>query len=158
MFDLKTKIITFLLIAFLISLTTGISLIQAIQTDFSKYMIIIFLAFLFGSMIYINISFTKRGMLIYLYPLIAFVMYLPLNFLAGIILPLKGGLTYYASFPRYWAILYYGFFLVMLYLIAKGIDELTKYKVSKFIYGAADTISFIVYPILLAYTYFVFLA
>lgn len=152
---MKKQIIIVLLFAFLIGLTYGISMIQDIQTDFARYMIIFYLVFLLGNIVYINMNFIRTGLLIYLYPLILIVMYLPANILAGVYFPEVGELSYYGSFPRYWVIFYYGIFLLSLYLIARGIDALMAYKHKRIIFIVADVLSLFALPFLLFATYFV---
>ena len=152
---MKKQFIIMLLVAFLIGLVYGISMIQDIQTDFARYMIILYLVFLVGIIVYVNMNFMRTGLLIYLYPLIVIVMYLPANILAGVYFPEVGGFSYYGSFPRYWVILYYGVFLLFLYLIARGIDALTAYKYKRIIFIVADVLSLFALPFLLFATYFV---
>ena len=155
---MKKQIIIMLLFAFLIGLVYGILMIQDIQTDFARYMIIlylVYLVFLVGNIVYVNMNFMRTGLLIYLYPLIVIVMYLPANILAGVYFPEVGGFSYYGSFPRYWVILYYGVFLLFLYLIARGIDALMAYKHKRIIFIVADALSLFALPFLLFATYFV---
>ncbi len=152
---MKKQITIVLLFAFMIGLVYGISMIQDIQTDFARYMIILYLVFLVGNIVYVNMNFMRTGLLTYLYPLIIIVMYLPANILAGVYFPEVGGFSYYGSFPRYRVILYYGVFLLFLYLIARGIDALLKYKHKRVIFIVADTLSLCALPFLLIGTYFV---
>ncbi|MCF7924857.1 MAG: hypothetical protein K9L64_07135 [Candidatus Izimaplasma sp.] len=152
---MKKKITIVLLFAFLIGLTFGISMIQDIQTDFARYMIVLYLVFLVGNIVYVNMNFMRTGLLIYLYPLIVIVLYLPANILAGVYFSEVGGFSYYGSFPRYRVTLFYGLFLLFLYLIARGIDASMKSRHTKIVYIVTDTLSLSALPFLLFWTYFV---
>ncbi len=151
---MKKEVFIFLLISFVIGFSLGIFMIEDIQTDFVVSILALYLLFLVVGIIFVNMRFERLGLSIYLYPLMALIMYIPVNVLAGLNLDSAYG-NYYSSFPRYEIIPYYILFLLGLYLIARMIDYFLKSKHSKVLFTITDILSLTALPLLLVATYFV---
>jgi hypothetical protein len=153
--DLNKPVIL-IISAFLAGTIFGVIMLEdldvAIIRAYSGYF---YFLFLIVCIIYISVQHLRRSNYLYLFPLISFIMYVPVNFLAGINLENVVGSWYYADFPRYILIVYYALFLAIFYLIAWCIDKLLKSRKSSIVFLIADILSLAVLPILAIATYFV---
>jgi hypothetical protein len=160
--DSDKRIFWLMLFAFLIGLVLGILMIEDVRFSMNNQFnakiwiytgFLVYLFYLIGSIVYINTYFQRKNLNIYMYPLVAIVMYLPVNILAGIYF--HNGVSYYSSYPRYYSILYYALFLLFLYLLARLVDYLLHSKYSKILFVFSDVLSLVAIPVLFFVTYFV---
>ncbi len=148
----KTTIIMFIVV-FLTGLLVGILMLDDIPYKLREYALYLYLFVIIGSLVFVNIKYQRKKLQIYMFFLASLIMYFPVNILAGVYFS-HNQWRYFAGFPRFIIILYYLLFLLTLYLIARGIDFLTKSKRSKIIYIITDILSLSALPILLFVTYF----
>ena len=144
----------FLFLAFFFGVMFGVLTIQDIDLIVNDTLFLIFPIYTIIILCVVNIFFERKGFDAYLYPLLSFITYIPINMMSGIYYKF-GAIRYYNSFPRYWILPYYLLFLTILYLAARFIVYLLKNKYSKGIYIVTDILSLTAYPVLAAITYFV---
>ncbi len=148
----KTTIFMFIIV-FLTGFLVGILMLDDVPYELREYALYLYLLVIIGSLIFINMKYQRKKSQIYMFPLVALIMYFPVNILAGVYFN-HNQWGYFAGFPRFIIILYYVLFLLTLYLLARGIDFLTKLKHSKIIFVITDILSLSALPILLFATYF----
>lgn len=147
-----------LMIAFLLGLLIGVAILEDVQLSvdfpFAKVFLIIAGIYLLFCITYINIYHNRKGLKAYLFPLLLVVLYLPMNILAGLYVH-SGSIRYFSSFPRFGIIVYVILALSFVYILARAIDNILKYKYSKVIFVLTDVISLAIIPIIFIVTYFV---
>jgi hypothetical protein len=142
--------------AFIAGTFFGIIMIEDLNlVIFRVYSGYLYFLFLLICIIYISVQHLRRSDYFHLFPLISFVMYIPVNILAGINIEGTAGRWYYAYFPRFILIVYYALFLAIFYLIAWCVDKLLKSRKSGLVFLITDILSLAVLPILAIATYFV---
>lgn len=150
---MKFNKIVLILISLIVGVFMGLSTIQdgPMNAGFSSS--IIYVLYLFFLVIYINKKYVRKGYNIFLFPLLSFLTYLPVNYLSGTIWEKVLG-NYFSSFPRYFILQYYMIGLFSLYLLALLIVSVFGIKKSKPVYIIADIISLVALPFLVIRTYF----
>lgn len=146
------------MISFLLGLLIGGAILEDVQLSvdfpFAKVFLITGAIYLLFCIAYINIYHNRKGLKAYLFPLLLVVLYLPMNILAGLHIH-SGDISYFSSFPRFGIIAYVVLVLSFVYILARSIDNILKYKYSKVMFILTDVISLAIIPFILIATYFV---
>ena len=149
---LKKKFKLLLLISFSIGLLIGILYIEDLNIPFGRWAIVLYGIMMIVNLIVLNLE-DRKDLYVYSYPLLSIILYVPMNILAGF--SFEAQRLYYHSFPRYDVLFLYALFLLVLYMIARGIDALLYKLESNLIFVLTDVISIVAIPYLFIATYFV---
>ena len=153
---MKKELLLIYVISFIIGLLIGVLMIEDIQTNLVPYVWSLHLLVVIGGLLVVNSRYKRVGFKVFLYPTIVFIIYFPINLLAGYNLDsINRPFSYYGSYPRFYILIYYALFLFGLYLCFILIDSLLKMKYTKVVFVVADIVSLIALPFLAIATYFV---